>query len=614
MRAAPARLLALLLLPPAGGATRRPLPVNDSAWTFVGGPWSTAPDAGDPLCCASGDTACCPGATDVIVPSVELADRHLAVLTSRAFQLSTAAPTLSVDFDWRAELYWTAPALLLGTDATHFLEVSFPVAGQQYRAEHSWLLVARVNATSGWREGISYTMLNGLSSAITVWHSTTVEVSRGELIVSVDGIVRSSVAVDVGPRPFHIGLSTYDSYGPGAPWPGAAWPATSRFRSLAVSGEHLVEPVWDHGAQHVSPWRAIPAAINPTGVAGGRIMRHGSKLLMANGQDGLLTSTDSIGSEWVNATAQRPQGTVLRARKDGRLEGYALKEGEDPKECQLIRSVAGADGDGDPTDDDVVWRHSWPWLSQCPNTAEGGGVALMLPLRNGSLVIVLTVMTNQTTGQADELIGGVLGGPNVTMNVSTPQFHNWSTMTFPTGRSFMTGKPPYSLAFAIVSHTNGDTWESLQPLDGPPYPTADDSAPFPPTPYIPKYDYMSELYGTELADGSLLSFIRPGAAPAMWQAFAPAGKSFGPMTRGMAPMYACAMLTTASGVVLVGGRHPGLALLASWDDAMTWSTYSVDTASWSQGAMLEVAADVILWVYGGRCKISLSRFACCPSR
>jgi hypothetical protein len=33
---------------------------------------------------------------------------------------------------------------------------------------------------------------------------------------------------------------------------------------------------------------------------------------------------------------------------------------------------------------------------------------------------------------------------------------------------------------------------------------------------------------------------------------------------------------------------------------MTWSTYSIDTATWSQGAMHEVAQDVVLYVFGGR--------------
>ena len=49
------------------------------------------------------------------------------------------------------------------------------------------------------------------------------------------------------------------------------------------------------------------------------------------------------------------------------------------------------------------------------------------------------------------------------------------------------------------------------------------------------------------------------------------GRTWTPMARGAFPMYACtnAMITTASGVVLVGGRFPGIAVQASFDDGMT---------------------------------------------
>lgn len=580
----------------------RNIAVNSSAaWTFIGGAWSTQPDQLDPIACKTGDRSNCvaPGAAEVIVPSVETADYNLAFLTGEAFALTTEAPTLVVEFDWRTELYWTSPGLIWGTDATHFYEVSFPVAGQQFRCEHSWLLVARINASSGWREAIEYKMLNGLSSAITVWHHTAVAISSKSITVTVDGIVSSTTFVDTGLVPFHIGLSTYDSYGSSwAPWAGGAWPVTSRFRALTVSRDNPVPPVWSDTAKHVSPWRAIAAAVNPTGT-GSPMMRKEGKLLVANGDDCssvpagvgcsgvLLESTDSVGSDWIainRTTAGVPPGPVLRMRMDLDFESYDLIKGNDQHQVlQLVRKVG-------TNARETVWTHSWPWLISTQS------ISLFLPLRNGSLFISFMVQT--------KLLTPVVGGPNVTYNVSTPQFTppNYTIMTFPTGSTHEVGAPPCSLAYSIVSHTNGSTWEYFQPLDGPPLADENDNAPFSPqTPYIPKYTWMSEWYGTELRDGSIIVFIRPGSSPALWQAFAPStivvkrvGSAFGPMTRGMAPMYACAMVTTASGVVLIGGRHPGQGLLASWDNAMTWSTYSIDTATWSQGVMVEVAQDVVL--------------------
>jgi hypothetical protein len=367
--------------------------------------------------------------------------------------------------------------------------------------------------------------------------------------VTVDGIVSSTTPIDTGLEPFHIGLSTYDSYGSSwAPWAGGAWPITSRFRNLTVGHDNPVAPVWSDKEQHVSPWRAIPAAVNPTST-GSHMMRSKGKLLLANGADTLLQSTDHLGSEWTainRTTAFGLSGPgTLRLREDGQLESYNLIKGKDEYQCQLVRKVG--DGRGE-----AVWTRSWPWRISTQN------IALYLPLRNGSLFISFMVQTNRSSP--------VVGGPNVTYNVSTPQFANYTIMTFPTGSTFEMGAPPYSLAYSIVSHDNGSSWESFQPLDGPPYPTASDNAPFTPqTPYIPKYTYMSEWYGTELRDGSIIVFIRPGNSPAMWQAFAPSsieveqvGRAFGPMTRGMAPMYACAMVTIGLDRIVTFYHRPSI--------------------------------------------------------
>ncbi len=66
-------------------------------------------------------------------------------------------------------------------------------------------------------------------------------------------------------------------------------------------------------------------------------------------------------------------------------------------------------------------------------------------------------------------------------------------------------------------------------------------------------------------------------------------------------MYACtnSMLTTRSGVILIGGRFPGIAVQASFDDGMTWRCCQIDTALWANGSMYEIEPDVVLFVYGG---------------
>ena len=59
------------------------------------------------------------------------------------------------------------------------------------------------------------------------------------------------------------------------------------------------------------------------------------------------------------------------------------------------------------------------------------------------------------------------------------------------------------------------------------------------------------------------------------------------------------MLTIRSGVVLLGGRFPGIGVQVSRDGGMTWNFYQVDSAGWANGAMFEIEPDVVLFTYGG---------------
>ena len=46
---------------------------------------------------------------------------------------------------------------------------------------------------------------------------------------------------------------------------------------------------------------------------------------------------------------------------------------------------------------------------------------------------------------------------------------------------------------------------------------------------------------------------------------------------------------------MIGGRHPGIGVQVSYDDAMTWHGQRVDTAIWAQGHMIEIAPDLVLF-------------------
>ena len=90
----------------------------------------------------------------------------------------------------------------------------------------------------------------------------------------------------------------------------------------------------------------------------------------------------------------------------------------------------------------------------------------------------------------------------------------------------------------------------------------------------------------------------------MWEAqSADGGETWQPLTRGPFPLYACfySSITTRSGAMVICGRFPGITCHLSLDNGMTWTGATVDVSSaWSQGAMVEVADDVVLYTYGGR--------------
>ena len=63
----------------------------------------------------------------------------------------------------------------------------------------------------------------------------------------------------------------------------------------------------------------------------------------------------------------------------------------------------------------------------------------------------------------------------------------------------------------------------------------------------------------------------------------------------------CAWRNQRSGAMVICGRFPGITCHLSLDNGMTWTGATVEVSSaWSQGSMVEVADDVILYTYGGR--------------
>ena len=88
----------------------------------------------------------------------------------------------------------------------------------------------------------------------------------------------------------------------------------------------------------------------------------------------------------------------------------------------------------------------------------------------------------------------------------------------------------------------------------------------------------------------------------MWECWSnDGGLTWAPAARGSFPKYAGlnSIVTTSSGVIVFGGRFPGMGIQASYDNGMTWRCTETDSATWAQGGMIEVEPDVVLHIYGG---------------
>jgi len=146
-------------------------------------------------------------------------------------------------------------------------------------------------------------------------------------------------------------------------------------------------------------------------------------------------------------------------------------------------------------------------------------------------------------------------------------------------------------AFACRSEDNGRTWSEWANVDG----TRDSSR----DPVDGSLD-LTEVCGVQTGDGRLLAMIRPIYSPWMWETWSSdGGASWTPCVRGPFPGYATPnMLRTASGAILIAHRLPGCTIHTSLDDGRTWDQGTlIDSAIWVMGGMIEVAPDVVLYVY-----------------
>ena len=490
-------------------------------WSFVGDGW-VQDEAG------------------VITAPGDAVDEHVAFYTKQAFG------DFEAEFEFRWDMVWTTAAFIFrARDARHYYVLDFPAVGQQYRAEHFWATLAKVDER-GFRQGLAMQLVPGVTSAPRVWHTAKLEATGDQITVWVDHRPAILVRDDTYAAPGYVGLDTYNAIARGG--------NKSSFRNVRISGSPVAAAAFAAGPAPVPTWCAAYPEANPSQGCGPIVRADNGELVVKAGTNRLMRSADN-GCTW-DADEPLPESHAIEtlvAAADGTLQMYRNTRPGLPS--QLLKSVSSDQG---RTWSDyrqvgqITLPDTYPY-----ETVHGGPI---VKTRDGALVMVKVC-----TGERDDVRKD--------------------------GRCRIDFKALGT--FALRSDDHGETWSEPADIDGPPH---DD-------------DYMlflkcgCEPSATQLKDGSLLALNRPIWSPSMWESrSSDGGASWTPAARGAFPLYSTlsAMVTTASGAVLIGGRFPALTVQVSHDNGYTWQFHQVDTIAWASGAMIEIEPDVVLFMYGGR--------------
>jgi len=488
-------------------------------WRFISGNWEQ--DSGG-----------------VIRPPHNLADENLAMFTKHAYG------DFEAEFEFRWDIDRTTAALVFrAQDTEHYYVVDFSCVGQQYRAEHFWGLVSKVDERN-MREGLHMEMMHGISSAVFLWHKARVVVKGDEIRVWCDGRPLAVVRDKTFSTPGFVGLTSFSCFGGSA---------KSSFRNLRIRGRAVEPPKWDESIRPKRNWGIVAGA--PGRGCSNIVRASGGDLLVSSGR--MFRSADN-GRTWVADGTGLPEyvkTSVLHEARDGGLEAYHMNVTPAPFKIQRGRSDDQGRTWSEPQE---LGEIKFPQDFQIPNP---------------QMVACRLLETKDGT-----LLWFAYARETVRLKVIKGRMDRFRTA-------------PSGMNACLRSTDGGKTWSEPIDIDGPPYSRH----------WILRKN-ASEISVTQTAQGDLLALVRAWQSPRMWESWSrDDGKTWSPLARGAFPMYACnnSMLTTTSGVILIAGRFPGIAMQVSRDNGLTWKFYQLDRCIYANGAMYEVEPNVVLYVYGG---------------
>ncbi len=448
-----------------------------------------------------------------------------------------------------------AGIVLRAQDVQHYYVIHFPLNGQAYRTRNFWVAISKVDNASGWTRCLKLGAIPGVTSEVDTWHHVRAKMAGDEIQVWVDGRgfepVRDSTFKTAG----RFGLMGF--YQP-------------RFKNIVVRGTSEPTQQWDENIKLGKNWFTIfptgswQRMCSITRAPNGKLVM----LIPSPGKPPVLIDSDDNGRTW-RMLAELPgpflqsgnnaHGGVLHATKDKLVLFSAVHNKK-----QILRAESNNSG------------KTWSELAEAKITGLPADCSHFYPYNP-------MIQTRDGTWLWPAYVEG---------------YGKMNDAEIAAAESEMKQYLHYALnrfGFVLRSKDNGQTW-SVSSMHGP---ASGESVHQRNWLMNPPDDGGCEASIAQLTNGEIVAYSRPEVATTMWETRSTDdGNTWSSWARSAVPGWASAMVCTKSDALLLGHRMPGNCVHLSRDGGLNWDQGTrIETSLWSQGVMIEVEPDLVLYVY-----------------